>query len=313
MSPIPSTRVVVYSCLLTIGLLTSCQPKAELTPVPQSPTDPAPTKTYKDFQPIAQSVILPTTIDYHDDEGALKHLIYRSTFTYDNQNRLQNITDQLTDWPGSESSTWVRFTHTDNRVTGIDLKAISVNYDARDYTEENKPARFELTYSDQNVQARLLIGGKEVQKTSLTLDERGLPVKSSFKILFFDDKGNIDFIAKSKLYPSIGTEIIEQRYDANRAVLSQIREMQLLDGLLASVNRFVPSSGLSGLGSSLSNNNLTYTKRKNCDPKYGCREIDEPHIQAVTVNEQGFPTQLICSMGALGNYEFTVAYKQVKN
>ncbi|GAB3942884.1 hypothetical protein GCM10028805_08200 [Spirosoma harenae] len=306
-----STYVVFYSCLFSIGLLTSCQPKPELTPIPQKPQV---TKTVeKNFQSIAPSISLPTTIDYHDYEGQLQHLIYRSTFTYDNQNRLLDITDQLTDWPGSNSSTWVRFNYTDNRVSSIDVKSISANLDEPNSVEDRKPARFELTYSGQDVLAKLLIEGKEVQQSLLTLDEKGLPVKSSFKKMFFDDKGNIDFVTKSKLFPLVGTEIIEQRYDANRAVLSQIREMQLLDGLLSSVNRYVTSSGLSGLGSSLSTNNLTYTKRKNCDPKYGCKEIDEPHIRAVTVNELSFPTRLVCSMGALGSYEFTVTYKQVSN
>ncbi|GAB3992899.1 hypothetical protein GCM10028807_26800 [Spirosoma daeguense] len=306
-----ATHTIFYSCLFTIGLLTSCQPKAELTPVPQTA---ATNKTNdKDFQPIAQAVNLPITVDYHDYEGMLAHLVYRSTFTYDNQNRLLNISDQLTDSPGSNSSSWVQFQYTDNRLTSIDLKSISANSDDPIYDEDRKPARFELTYSGQNVAARLFIGGKEVQKSSIMLDEKGLPVKSSFKKLFFDEKGNIDFIAKSRAFPLVGTEIIEQRYDANPTVFSQLREMQLLDGLLSSVNRFATSSGLTGLGSSLSTNNLIYTKRKNCDPKYGCKEIDEPHIQAVTLNGQGFPNQLICSMGALGNYKFTVAYKQVKN
>jgi len=259
---------------------------------------------------MAQTLSLPTTIDYHDDGGTLAALVYRSTLTYDGLNRLKSIREELLG-NASSSAPWAQFTYTGNRLTRIDLTSISINYDAPNGEEERQPARFELTYSGQEVAFRLLIGGKEVQQSALTLDAYGLPVRSSLKRLVFDAQGNIDWVAQSKKFPVSGTETVEQRYDDQRTVFSQVREMQLLEGLLTTVNRRINSSGLVGLGSSLTTNNLTYTKRRNCDPQYGCHDIDEVVIKKSVFNEEGFPTESINSLGALGYYQFTVRYKKV--
>lgn len=304
------TATLSYGSLLMGGLLLACQPTSPLAPAAQQPSQliqPA----QPDFKPLAQTLNLPTTIDYHDDGGTLASLVYRSTLTYDSLNRLQSIRDELLGSSAS-STPWVQFSYTTNRLTRIDVKTISVNPEAPNYDDEKQPARFELTYSGQDVAVRLLIGEKDVQQSSLTLDEQGLPQKSSLKRLVFDAKGNVDWVAQSRQYPVRGTEIIEQRYDDQRTVLSQVREMQVLEAILSTVNRRIYSSGVLGLGSSLTRNNLTYTKRKNCDPTYGCHEIDEVRIKQSSVNQQGFPTESINSLGALGYYQFSIRYKQVK-
>ncbi|GAB2527622.1 hypothetical protein [Spirosoma aerophilum] len=302
------TSILSYGSLFLGGLLAACQPQSTLAPSAQSPQvvqTPQP-----DFKPLAPTLSLPVTIDYHDDGGTLASLVYRSTLTYDGRNRLQSISDERLGSSGS-SSPWVQFTYTDNRLTRIDLTSISVNADAPVADEEKQPARFELAYSGNDVAVRLLIGGKEVQQSSLTIDEQGLPVRNSLTRLIFDPKGNLDWVAHSRQNPVKGTEIIEQRYDDQRTVFSQVREMQLLEGILSTVNRRIYSSGLVGLGSSLTTNNLIYTKRKNCDPAYGCREIDEVMIKKSLVNDQGFLTESINSLGAMGYYQFSIRYKQV--
>lgn len=296
------TRIRLSIGLLNAMLLGACQPQA-VSLRDEPPATP-------DFKPVAATLHLPTTVDYHDNGGALAAQVYRATLTYDAQHRLVAIRDQLVN-ATSVNAPWAEFRYTGNRLTRIDLRAVSVNYDAPNYQEEQQPARFELTYAGPQVNALLLIGGNVVQETTFSLDERGLPIRSTLKRLSFDRNGNVDWITDSKRYPVNGTEVIAQRYDSRPTVFGQVREMQLLDALLGTTNRRTPASGLGGLHSSLNTNNLVSTKRKNCDPKHGCHEFDVAHTEVTSVDAQGHPTQLIAHLGALGPYRFTVTYQQV--
>ena len=270
---------------------------------------------------VSQDVpMLPVTVDYRSAEGPLAYLVYRSTFAYDDDNRLLSITDKtLTESANPEPPiTWAQFSYSNDVLTRIAIKSLGADLDAYDPEENAKPALFELTYADQTLNARLLLNGREIKKVSFALDQNGFPIKANAGLgwLSFDKKGNIDYITESQKHrvsnPTINMEVVEQQHDQTKNVFTDSREMQILTALLTATNRRISPSGLAALGNALETNNLIYLKWRQCTVQYGCTEFADGFSKTLTVNDSGFPTQRLCSAGAMGTFQFDITYKQAE-
>jgi len=257
---------------------------------------------------------LPASIDYHA-EGTLAHLVYRSLFTYNAANQLVSVRDSLlAASPGNQPvNQWVRFAYDNNRLSAISIDALSDDRDSDSYGQA-KPGRFELAYTGQTINARLVIGGQTVKTASFAVDQQGYPLKTNVSLgqLFLDSRGNLDAAAESSWNkarnPNNFSEVVNQQYDPHQNVFAQSKEYQILTALLAVFNRGVFSSGLVGLDNALTTNNLLSRTIKHCTALYGCNTYTLVS-ETQQVNERGFPTQRNAPLGAMGNFQYTITYK----
>ena len=268
--------------------------------------------------------MLPDYIDYNPT-GGLSNYKYRSRFVYDNANRLLAISDTMLyqSASGHQTNEWVRFRYTNNVLTTIDIPGIIAFPTDPGPSTYFKDAHFDLTYTNQTLDARLLLDGLEAQKVSFNLDQAGFPVKTNTNLgeLIFDGQGNIDYKAieekRKQNNSQYNVVVLTQQYDTNKNVFADSKEVQIMAALLAATNRNDPNdainlpSELLGLGNPLTTNNLLYRKKRQCSPQYGCSDREEPIIDAQTINEAQFPIKRLCSVAAFGQYQYTIQYKLV--
>ncbi|GAB3503120.1 hypothetical protein GCM10027341_31770 [Spirosoma knui] len=305
-----SLRKNLLVSMLAVSALTACSDSSTPTPAPVAP-QPAATA-----EPnwIKQPLTLPTLVEYKASEGYFSNQTFRSTFTYDEQNRLVAITQKFSD--PQEPNPQFQFEYTELGLRRILLPPALIT-DRLTVPDANnaKWASFELNYQNQTLQAKLFLDSKEQKTVSIELDQRGFPIKEKLAGLYFDAAGNVDWVARSRqentLNPQLRSQVTEQRYDTHKPVFSHVREIQLLEALLSTLRETIPTSGLIGLGTSLNNNNLLYLKQRNCTSDNKCQDSVLEQNQVLSVNESGFPTQLHYSLGAFGYYDYKVTYKQV--
>ncbi|GAB3917500.1 hypothetical protein GCM10028804_05750 [Larkinella terrae] len=257
--------------------------------------------------------MLPAFIDYHA-EGTLAHLVYRSTFEYNDRNQLLSIKDNLQSASTTSGTPWVQFTYSDERLTRINLSSISNDLDSVG-TSQIRPASFVLTYADQTVNAQLFVNNREVKKMSFQLDQEGYPVKRNVTLgqLFLDAQGHLDYVAETKMNkaknPNHFFEVLDQEYDQNQNVFADSKEYQILAALLATSNRSVADvTGLVGLDNALTTNNLRYRTIQQCTALYGCNG-GKVLSETQRVNAANFPTQRSARVGAMGTFYYTITYK----
>jgi hypothetical protein len=268
------------------------------------------------------ALTLPAFIDYQESEGNLSTLRYRSIFNYDDSDRLLSVRDSLLGPPAGNKpvSPWVTFTYAGNVLTRIGLSAVTYDADPAHYVaaQYGQPAGFDLQYNGRKLDAVLMMNGRELQRISFALDERGFPVRINTSLggTFLDAEGNIDYLAESKKRKEVNPqgyyEILDQKFDQQKNVFGESKEFQILAALLASSNRGVLGSLLPDMNNALTTNNELYRTVRYCDAAKGCAMGYKTTSETLAVNALGFPLQRISPVGVMGKYRYTIRYKNAE-
>lgn len=266
-----------------------------------------------DHDPLQKSPV-PATIDYREETGALSHLVYRATFRYNADRQLVSVNDSLLAPAPGNVLPWVNFFYENGRLAEIVLRSVDSHRNPYDPKTDKKAARFLLTYDGDLVNTRHEVGGQQKGAFTFKLDANGFPVRKNVQYgsVFLDEAGNIDVAAELNAAkarnPLGGWEILDRRFDQNRNIFQNKKELRMLGVILAAYDWNMVTSLVPYLGMLTSNNELSKTLRY-CSAAEGCRPEGTVLSETPSLNAQGLPTRRLMPVGVMGRYEFLIKYR----